>query len=190
MINLLPEQYKRELREERKFRLVLVLLSVFTIAIVCFALMLGVVRVYLAGSLLLQESKIGVLEASFSQDSPILAEIQEFNQKVSQVSRFLKSFRSVSPILEALESILPYGAYLTSFDFDPETTVIKGGKGGEAQHVKPRISTSGFAKSRETLFVFRENLAKHPLFSELSFPSSNWVQPEDIRFSLQTSINQ
>lgn len=177
MINLLPAKYKRGLQEERKFRLFLVLLSVFTIAIVCFALMLGVIRVYLAGSLSLQESKIALLQARFPEDNPILAEIQEFNQKVSQVSRFLKSSRSVSPILEALGSVLSSGMYLISFDYDPATVQ------------DARVSVTGFAKDREALFVFRENLQKHPLFSELSFPSSNWVQPEDIRFSLQTNIN-
>ena len=186
MINLLPERYKRELREERKFRLLSVLLFAFTTALVCFALMLGIIRVYIAGSLLLQESKISVLEVR-SGDNPALTEIQAFNEKVSQVSRFLKSSRPVSPILEALGSILPSGAYFTSFDYDPPVIQIKG---GEAQPVSARISVAGFAKNRETLFGFRENLQKHPLFSELSFPPSNWVQPEDIRFSLQTSINQ
>jgi Tfp pilus assembly protein PilN len=177
MINLLPEKYKRELREERKFRLLLVLLFVFTTALVCFALMLGVIKVYIAGSLLLQESKIALLQVRFSQDNPALAEIQAFNEKVSQVSRFLKGSRSVSPILQALAQVLSGGMYLTSFDYDPPT--IK----------NARIQVSGFAKNRETLFVFRENLQKHPLFSELSFPPSNWVQPEDIRFSLQTNVN-
>lgn len=190
MINLLPERYKKELREERRFRLLTVLFSVFTIALLCFALMLGSIRVYMAGSLSLQESKIGVLEARFSQDSPALAEIEALNEKVSQVQRFLKRFRPVSNILEALESILPPGAYFTSFDYDSETTVIAGGKGGTAQQAKPRISVSGFAKNREALFTFRENLQKQPLFSGLSFPPSNWAQPEDIHFSLQTGINQ
>lgn len=186
MINLLPERYKKGLREERKFRILLVLLFVFTVALVCFALMLGVIRAYTVGSLLLQESKIALLQERFSQDNPVLTEIQAFNKTISQVSRFFKSSHPVSPILEALESIFSPGMYLISFDYDPPTAQING---GEAQPVNARISVTGFAKFRDTLFVFRENLRKHPLFSELSFPPSNWVQQEDIRFSLQTGIN-
>lgn len=178
MINLLPETHKKELREERKFRILLVLFSIFTTALVCFALMLGVLRAYLVSRVLLQESNIALLQMRFSQDNPVLAEIQAFNEKVSQIQRFLKSSRPVSPILQALAQVLSPGMYLTSFDYDPAATQ------------NPRISVTGFAKDRETLFIFRENLQKHPLFSELVFPASNWVQPADIRFSLQTNVNQ
>ena len=187
MINLLPERVKKELREERKFRVLLVLLFVFTTAFICFALMLGILRVYMAVQVLSQESKITLLESRFSQDNPALAEIQAFNEKLSQVLRFMKSSRSVSPIMEALGSLLPPGAYFTSFDYDPPGVQIEG---GVAQPANARIQVAGFAENRETLFTFRENLQEHPLFSELSFPPSNWVQPKDIRFSLQTSINQ
>ena len=186
MINLLPETHKKELREERKFLLLLVLLSVFTTALVCFALMLGVLRVYLASSVLSQESTIALLEMRFSQDNPVLAEVQAFNEKVSQIKRFLKSSHPISPILQALAQVLSPGMYLTSFDYDPVGSLLQG---GEARPVNARIQVSGFAENRETLFVFRESIQKHPLFSELVFPASNWVQPADIRFSLQTSIN-
>lgn len=177
MINLLPEQYKKALREERKFRVLLTLFFICTTGLICFALMLGVIRVYLAGSVLSHESTIALLEMRFSEDNATLVEIQTFNEKISQVSRFLRSSRTVSSILEALESILFSGMYLISFDYDP------------AAIQNARISVAGFAKDREALFVFRENLQKNPLFSELIFPASNWVSPEDIRFSLQTSIN-
>lgn len=178
MINLLPERYKKELREERRFRVLLVLLFAGTCALASFALMLGVLRVYLTAQVLSQESKIALLETRFSQDNPVLVQIQAFNEKVSQVSRFLKSSRPVSPILQALTETLSGTMHVTSFDYDPAGTQ------------NPRISVTGFAKDRGTLFAFRENLHKHPLFSELVFPASNWVQPEDIRFSLQTNINQ
>lgn len=186
MINLLPERYKRELGEERRFRLLLALLFVFTTALVCFALMLGIIRVYIAVKALSQESQIALLEVRFSQDNPVLAEIQAFNETLSYVSRFLRSSHPVSPILQAFSQVLSGGMYLTSFDYDPAGTRVQE---GEVVPVAERIQVSGFAENRETLFVFRENLQKHPLFSELVFPASNWVQPEDIRFSLQTSIN-
>ncbi len=187
MINLLPDRVKKQLLDVGNGGVLVVLLFVFTTALVCFALMLGILRVYMAVQVLSQESRIALLEVRFSQDNPALAEIQAFNEKLSQVSRFVKSFRPVSPILEVLGSLLPPGAYFTSFDYDPPGVRIEG---GVAQPVNARIQVSGFAKNREILFMFRENLQKHPLFSELSFPPSNWVQPADIRFSLQTSINQ
>lgn len=186
MINLLPQKARQELQQEQRFRLLLVLLFVVTVALVCFALMLGVVKVYVTGSLLAQESTITLLQERFAKDNPVLAAIQEFNETTGQVSRFLKSRRFVSLTLEALEEILPVGVYLTAFDYDPPALELV--QGEEPQLVRSRISVAGFAKTRETLFLFRERLAKHPLFSDLVFPASNWVLPEDIRFSFHISI--
>jgi Tfp pilus assembly protein PilN len=188
MINLLPQNAKQELQQEEGFRLLLILLFMCMVALVSFALMLGVIKVYVAGSLFTQESKIALLQDRFSKDNPLLADIQEFNETTGQVSRFIKSRRSVSSVLEALAEILPGGMYFTAFDYDPPGIQAK--KGGEAQEVGARISVAGFAKTRETLFLFRESLEKHPLFADLSFPASNWVLPQDIRFSFQISIAQ
>ncbi|OHA67021.1 MAG: hypothetical protein A3C82_00985 [Candidatus Wildermuthbacteria bacterium RIFCSPHIGHO2_02_FULL_47_12] len=187
MINLLPQHIKQELRQEQRFRLLVILLFAFTVALVCFALMLGVIKAYIAGSLFAQESKIALLSERVSKDNPALAEIQGFNETTAQVSRFFKSSRSVSAILQALEDILPSGAYLTSFDYDPPGLQVKG---QDTVEIPARISVAGFAPTREILFAFRESLEKHPLFFDLSFPASNWVLPQDIRFSFQISIVQ
>lgn len=185
MINLLPQNAKQELRQEQRFRLLLILLFMCMVVLVCFALMLGVIKAYVTGSLFVQESKIALLQERFSTDNPVLASIKEFNETTGQVSRFLKSSRPISLALEALEEILPGGIYLTAFDYDPPSIQVKG---KETQQIRERISAAGFAKTRETLFAFRESLEKHPLFSNLSFPASNWVLPQDIHFSFQISI--
>lgn len=187
MINLLPQKVKQELRKEQAFRIVLILLFMCTVALVCFALMLGVIRVYVAESLFTQESQVTLLQERFSKDNPVLVNIQAFNETTAQISRFLQGSRSISLILESLEEILPFGIHLTAFDYDPPGIQVKG---GEVQQVKARISVAGFAKTREILFAFRESIEKRPLFSELSFPASNWVLPQDIRFSFQISIAQ
>ncbi len=185
MINLLPQNAKQELQQEQRFRLVLIFLFMCTVALVCFTLMLGVIKVYVAGSLFAQESKIALLSERLSKDNPVLADIKEFNETTGQVSRFLKSRSSLSQVIESLEEILPSGIYLTAFDYDPPGVRVQG---GEVQQVSSRISVAGFAKTRETLFLFRESLEKHPLFTGLSFPASNWVLPRDIHFSFQVSI--
>ncbi|MBI2123739.1 MAG: hypothetical protein HYU04_00605 [Candidatus Wildermuthbacteria bacterium] len=187
MINLLPQNAKQELRQEQRFRLLLTLLFMCMVALVCFALMLGVIKVYVAGLLFAQESKIALLQERFSKDNPLLADIQEFNETAGQVSRFIKSSRAVSLVLEAIGEILPAGLYITAFDYDPPGVQTK--KGTEPKEIKARASVTGFAKTREDLFLFRESLTRHPLFSDLSFPAVNWVLPEDIRFSFQISIN-
>jgi len=187
MINLLPHNVKQELQQEQRFRLLLILLFICMVVLVCFALMIVVIKAYVAGSLFTQESKIALLQERFSKDNPALAEIKEFNETNGQISRFLKSRSPISLIAESLEEILPSGIYLTAFDYDPPGVRVKG---GEVQQVRSRISVAGFAKTREILFAFRESLEKHPLFSELSFPASNWVLPQDIRFQFQISIAQ
>ena len=188
MINLLPQHIKQELRQEQRFRLLLTLLFMCMVALVCFALMLGVIKVYVASLLFAQESKIAFLQERFSKDNPLLADIQKFNETTGQVSRFIKSRRAVSSVLEAVEEILPAGLYITAFDYDPPGIQTK--KGEEPKEIRARVSMAGFAKTREALFLFRESLTKHPLFSDLSFPAANWVLPQDIRFSFQISIVQ
>lgn len=185
MINLLTQKAKQELHQEQRFRLLLIFLFMCMIALVCFTLMLGAIKVYVTGSLFAQETKIAFLQERFSKDNPVLSEIKAFNETTGQISRFIKSSHSVSHILGALEDILPAGIYLTAFNYDPPTVLVKG---KETKQVKARISVAGFAKTREALFAFRESLEKYPLFSELSFPASNWVLPQDIRFSFQISI--
>ena len=101
MINLLPQKVKQELRQEQEFRFLLIFLYMFTVVLVCFVLMLGVIKVYIAGSLVSHESKIALFEERFSKDNPILIEIQGFNETISQVSRFLKSRHLISPVLES-----------------------------------------------------------------------------------------
>lgn len=187
MINLLPQKVKLELRQEQKFRLLSILLFSFTVALVCFALMLSVIKVYGVGALVVQESRIASLQERFSKGGSVLGDIEAFNETTSQVSRFFKSSRSISVILQSLEEILPAGLYLTAFDYDPPGVQAKG-KGQELVELPARISVSGFASTREALFAFRESLEKHPRFSDLSFPASNWVLPQDIRFSFQVSI--
>ena len=186
MINLLLQNAKQELRQEQRSRLLLTLLFMCMVALVCFALMLAVIKVYVAGSLFVQESRIALLQERFSKDNPLLLDIQKFNETTGQVSRFIKSRRAVSSVLEVIEEILPAGLYITAFDYDPPGVQAK--KGTEPKEIKARASVAGFAKTRESLFLFRESLTKHPLFSELSFPASNWVLPQDIRFSFQVSI--
>lgn len=186
MINLLPQKVKQELQHEQRFRLLIVLLFMFTVAFVCFALMLGVIKSYITRSLFMQESSIALLQERFSKDNPVLVEIQEFNETTAQILRFLKSRPSVSFVLESLEEILPAGLYFTAFDYDPSAIQVKG---QEVVALPARISVAGVAATRETLFAFRESLEKRLLFSDLSFPASNWVLPQDIRFSFHISIN-
>ena len=100
----------------------------------------------------------------------------------------MKSRHLISPVLESFEEIIPSGIYLTTFDYDPPGVRIE--KKKEIEQVEARVSVTGFAKTRETLFAFRESVEKHPLFSALSFPASNWVLPQDISFSFQVSIVQ
>lgn len=187
MINLLPQKAKQELAQEQRFRLLLILLFMATVALVSFALMLVVIKVYGTGAVLAQESKIALLQEHVFKDNAVLGEIEAFNETTSQISRFFKSSRSISVILQSLEEILPTGLYLTAFDYDPPGIRAQG-KGQEPVELPARISVAGFASTREALFAFRESLEKHPRFSDLSFPASNWVLPEDIRFSFQVSI--
>ncbi|MCH8244592.1 hypothetical protein IIB97_01750, partial [Patescibacteria group bacterium] len=62
MINLLPPKYRQKLREEERFRLVLLLGIILGIALLALSVFLLVVQVSLAKERLSQEFKLSFLE--------------------------------------------------------------------------------------------------------------------------------
>ena len=83
----------------------------------------------------------------------------------------------LTDILEQIYQTLPQGTYLTRFTFSPLTQTQK-------EKYLAQISLSGFCPNRETLIKLKENIEGVEIFSEVSFPASNWIESTDINFSV------
>lgn len=173
MINLLPPQYKAELKEEENWKLTLILSILFLIFLVCSALILFSIKISISGQaeaqkiLLLQEEK----KFEESQIQNLEEKITISNQTLLKLNSFYQSQTNSTEILEKISETLPIRTYLTTLNFNPA-----------------QISLSGFSPTREILLEFKKNLEQEELFEEIYFPPSNWVKPTNIDFSVNFKI--
>ena len=186
MINLLPPKYRQKLREEERFRLVLLLGIILGIALLALSVFLLVVQVSLAKERLSQEFKLSFLEQKSIKEGSILTEIKNQNSKLSNINSFKQGRRSLKDVFDEVGFALPQDLHLLSFSYTPVFEIKK--KGGETQRTLATVSVTGKAQTREQLLLFKDALQANLFFAEVVFPPSNWVSPSDITFSFQAKL--
>ena len=186
MINLLPPKYRRKLREEERFRLVLLLGVILGTAFLALSVFLMVIQVSLAKERLSQESKLSFFEEKSAKEDSTLTEIKNWNSKLRNIDGFKKERRSLKDVFDEISSPLSRDLYLLSFSYTPAFTTEK--KGGVTIKTPAIVSVTGKAKTREQLLSFKNALQANPFFAEVMFPPSNWVSPRDITFSFQAKL--
>ena len=179
MINLLPPQYKAELKEEENWKLTLILSILFLIFLVCSALILFSIKISVSGQAEAQKILLLKEEKKFeeSQIQNLEEKITISNQALLKLNSFYQSQTNLTEILEKISETLPINIYLATLNFNPLTAT-------ENEKHAAQISLSGFSPTREILLEFKKNLEKEQTFEEIYFPPSNWVQQTDIDFSV------
>jgi Tfp pilus assembly protein PilN len=177
MINLLPTQYKRELKKEEKFKLVLILGTLFLIFLISLILILFSIKIYIQG----QAETLKFL-AREEEEKLQRAEIRELRQKITaaqktilQLRNFYQNRSDPVRIVESIFQILPEQIHLTSFSFNKDTGMVL---------------LSGFSPGREILFQLRTNLEDQEEFGEINFPPQNWIKSKDIDFQVTFKVNR
>jgi Tfp pilus assembly protein PilN len=173
MINLLPPQYKAELKEEENWKLTLILSILFLTFLVCSALILFSIKISISGQLEAQKILLLQEEEKFeeSQIQSLEEKITISNQTLFKLNSFYRSQNNLTEILEKISETLPSSVYLTTLDLN-----------------LAQISLSGYSPTREILLEFKKNLEKEKLFEEIYFPPSNWVKPSNIDFSVNFKV--
>jgi Tfp pilus assembly protein PilN len=173
MINLLPPQYKAELKEEENWKLTLILSILFLTFLVCSALILFSIKISISGQLEAQKILLLQEEEKFeeSQIQSLEEKITISNQTLLKLNSFYRSQNNLTEILEKISETLPSSVYLTTLDLN-----------------LAQISLSGYSPTREILLEFKKNLEKEKLFEEIYFPPSNWVKPSNIDFSVNFKV--
>jgi len=182
MINLLPPQYKAELREEESWKLILILEILVLIFLICSALILFSIKISISGQVEAQKILLSYEEKKFeeSQIQNMEEKITTSNQTLLELNSFYQGQTNLTEILEKISETFPVNVYLATLNFSPLTT--------KNEKYVAQISLSGFSPTREILLEFKKNLEKEELFEEIYFPSSNWVKPTDIDFSVNFKI--
>lgn len=169
MINLLPPQVKMELAREEKWKLILILGTLFFFFLFSFILILSAVKIYIQG----QAEFLGILRTSEEKifqnekNKSLFEKIDSANQNLSKLNSFYKNQTDSIVIFEKVLKTLPGGIYLTDFSWQKNAS---------------QIVISGKASNREALFEFKNNLQSQKEFNEINFPAESWIKPSDIDF--------
>jgi len=181
MINLLPPQFKEELKKEENFRMTLILGTLGILFFVCLTLVLLSVNLYLSGQVDAQQILIQTADAEIKTPEARATneKIIFLNKTVSGLNSFYQKQVKASDFLVKIADILPGGTYATLISF------TQAEEGGDYNF---KVAFSGFADTRQILFQLKKNIENSQDFASLYFPPSNWVEPKDVNFTLTFSI--
>ena len=187
MINLLPPSYRTKLKEEQRFRLVLLLSVVAGIGLVALSIFLIVIQLSLAKERLSQESKLSSFEQRTTKEDSMLTEIKNWNSTLRNITRFKGQRRTLKNVFDEVALALPQDLFLLSLSYTPSVETKK--KNDEVIRTPATISVTGQAPTREQLLFFKDTLQINPFFAEVQFPPSNWANPTNITFSFQAKLS-
>ena len=180
MINLLPPEAKKDLKEEENWKLYLTLSFLIFVFFISFSLILLSVKNFISGE---SESQRILLEQGERElINPQLNNLQinlvNFNNSFLKINKFYKEQFNSAEILTQLSEIIPTGIRFTNL------SISRSGK--EMNEIN--FSISGFSSDRATLLIFKEKLEKEENFEDINFPPSNWANPIDIDFNINFKI--
>lgn len=169
MINLLPPQYKEELRQERNFRMILILTVTFLFFLISLILILFSVKFYIQSQADALEILISAEEKTIKKAdaTELNSKITEANKKIKNLLLFYEKQPNLVSLIEKIFQALPQGVNLTSLSWQKESG---------------QVVLSGFSPSREILFELKSNLEATEEFTEVFFPPQNWIKPNNIDF--------
>ncbi len=180
MINLLPPQQKSELVSEERFKLSVILGIVILSSLISFILILFALKVYLLGQLEVQNIFFEQKVSANPQIVELEKEMTDSNKIITDLSSFYSKEYSLVEILNKIVEIVPSGVSFNSLSLQP----VKEGQ------YKVRVSISGFSLTRESLLEFKGKIEGEESFKEVSFPSSVWVEPTNIAFTVNFKITK
>lgn len=179
MINLLPPKEKKFLVQEEKWRLILVLETVFMAALISLALILFSIKTYISGQVEVQKIILSQKALETPQMEEVEERIKESNLIFSNLHSFYEESLQTTEILEKISRIPPPGIYFNNLTLTP-------GKGDYLG----QMSISGFSSDREILIEFKKELEEQAAFKDIVFPPFCWLKPIDINFSVTFKISK
>jgi hypothetical protein len=172
MINLLPPEQIRELREEENFKIFLNLLLLILFFLFSFFLILLSIKFYLSG--ILESQKILFEKEEKILDLETEKEIKKYNEILSKFDQF---YQKKTPIFSRVENFfekIPQGIYLKELE-------IKRDKKEEIS-----FSVFGFSQNRGNLLDLIKTLKEN--YQEVSFSPAILLKETEIDFSFNFKI--
>jgi hypothetical protein len=172
MMNLLPPEQIKELKEEENLK---ILLNIFLLALFfLFSLFLTLlsIKFYLSG--VLDSQKILLEKEEKILDLEKEDEIKKYNEILSRIGKFYQKNTPLFPQTKDFFEKIPQSIYLRELE-------VKIDKKGEVS-----FWVSGFSKTRESLLDLIKILKEN--YREVSFPPEILLREADIDFSISFKI--
>jgi Tfp pilus assembly protein PilN len=177
MINILPQKEKEILQAREKKMVILILEILSLVFLLCLALILISMNIYISGQaevarIILEQERE---ESEASGVRGLSESIRSANENFSDLESFYKNQVQLTKILGEISRTLPEGVSLKSLSY----------KRNASQAI-----LIGFAKTREALVEFKENLEQNENFEEVYFPPSCWLKSTEINFDSRFNIKR
>jgi len=174
MINLIPNQEKKSMIRDFRYRLMVMILIV--LSLVMFIASIALLPSYFASAskknLVNQQLSDETKEYLRLADEKILKAVSDLDWQLSLIEKnkqdqFLISERVISELIQSKTTDIK----ITQISFRDDA--------GDRQ-----ININGIAGSRSRLASFQNALEANPMFNEVDLPISNFVQDSNIQFFL------
>lgn len=177
MINLLPSEEKKELKEIKFFSFIVIVEILIIIFLLILSLMLFLIKSYIVAEVRSQEFLINKEQESLNSAKfgEVEKNIKGINQEFSQLNFFYENQKDLTPLFETITRFVPAGIYITSLSYLKDSS---------------EIVLQGSAKKREDILKFKKSLEDNGQFENFYSPISNLVKPENINFFFKFNISK
>jgi hypothetical protein len=172
MINLLPPEQIRELKEEENFKIFLNIFFFLLFFFLSLCLILLSIKFYLSGMLNSQKILLEKEEKILNLEEE--REIKKYNEILSKIGDFYQKKVFLFPKIESFFEKIPKTIYLKELE-------VRLDKKGEIS-----FWFSGFSKTRENLLDLIKILKEN--YQEVSFPPEILLKEAEIDFSITFKI--
>ena len=158
MINLIPEKFKKELKQQAQQRLIFGVEGYFLLLLICFLVGLGLIYSFLWAELNFQKATL----QGYRQGEEVVrldAQIKELNDRALAVAKFKQGMTSQVGMLRKISDNLVSGIKISNI-------TAKKNKDGLSYQIK----ITGLAKDNSSLFDFRSKFEGDIEISKLVIP--------------------
>lgn len=175
MLDLLPEEKKDAIRQNKNFLRVIRQEIIFSLPIFAFIVILLVINV--TQKIIAQGAGTNFNMASSQKDYKDLKlyedTFSEIGEKTSEILKIQKNHLNWLGLFSRLESAVPEKVYFSGLTTD-----------------NYKISLAGRAKSREDFLRFQESIKSEACFSNINVPLSSLVSKENVDFQMDFEISE
>ena len=199
-LNLLPPRKKEEIKWEKVNHILIINEAVVVAELIVFIVVLLLTQIYLSSEL----SRVDKLVAQKQQEAEIKEveklknEVRIFNRRLNLAGEVQDQQISWTKILNELSLITPETVQITNLNIKRISLSNSGNKRskntntdvGGGNEKKCHFSLTGYAKTRENLLEFENNLKNSDYFADLKSNRSNYLEPRNVNFRYEFNLSE